>query len=363
MAIGGMSSGRVDSNGRGVPMARFVFIKEICETSWLLWTVENRGSCLRDFRTDPPTQDRRFSIQDIEKFLKNEGNGRENAPRMSVTKVSFWKEQQRLRNIESGLEPPEVSDRLLNGFKKKVKEILARGDSKELRIEFDRWKKGFGKIVLKKQFNHWDNDDATFKRCYDKGIGWTATMLEQCRVGGKPTFITTGSDQLDFSLIAMELGLGISSKDNILQKGEIDFVKPDGLGVRRNSSFCVIEIKGPKDEGDLLEATLQGVCGALAVFSKRKMIVALARAAKGRRPKVRVAEIPTQRRTLGVFVLIATKHFKTKESLRLDGKLNDYCKMILQGFPQLKEIAYFSVGPEQCPKLNSLSFFECINEQ
>ena len=62
---------------------------------------------------------------------------------------------------------------------------------------------------------------------------------------------------------------------------ERDLIKPDGLGVRRDGSFCVLEVKGPKDDGDLIRATLQGVCGVLAVYAKRKMIFQLTKCEGG----------------------------------------------------------------------------------
>ena len=80
-------------------------------------------------------------------------------------------------------------------------------------------------------------------------------MLERCRAAGGPHFVETGDPQLDFSLVSMELNLGISSKSNPFQPGKTDYIKPDGLGVRRaGKAFCVLEVKGRR---------------TTAIFSKR----------------------------------------------------------------------------------------------
>jgi hypothetical protein len=344
-------------------MARFVLIKEICSTSWLVWTVRSGGSCLRDYRTSPAKQHRQYSTKQIENWLENDGNYREDAPYKSVKDADFWREQQWLRNVESSLQKVTAADRLLNTFKKKMKVLLNQGDVQELRYEMDRWKRGFDRIVTKKQFNHWDNDDATSKQCLDKGIGWSASMLERSRDGGHSFYISTGEIHLDFALVAMELGLGISSKNNAFQPGKKDFIKPDGLGLRRDGTFCIVEVKGPKDDGDLLEATLQGVCGALAVYSKRAMIVRLARTFGGRRPRVLVRAIPQQRPTLGVYVLVSAKHLRGRPMFPWEGQPKTYCDLILQGFRQLREIVFFSVEPEQCSDFRRIVRFACEHSQ
>ena len=116
-------------------------------------------------------------------------------------------------------------------------------------------------------------------------------MLERCRTGNRVSFIPTGISALDFALLAMEVSFGISSKRNLFQPGEKDYIKPDGLAVRRGKSFCVLEVKGPKDNGDLLDATLQGLCGVLAVYAKRRMIAQIVHEPGIRRPSMKVRGI------------------------------------------------------------------------
>lgn len=340
-------------------MARFVYIREICPDSWLIWTTKNQGSCLRDYRKARP-EDHHLSTAQIKELLRKEGNHQETAPYVSVDNARFWQEQQQFRNIESGLKILTTRSRLLNDFKKHVGGILEGGNVKELRSEFGRWERIFCKIKRKKQFNHWDDDDATRLKCHDKGIGWTAGMLETCRAGRHPFFIGTGQSRLDFMLLAMELNLGISSKSNRHQPEERDFIKPDGLGVRQDGSFCVLEVKGPQDDGDLLKATLQGVCGALAVYAKRKMIFDLAKCESGRRPHVAVKEIPIQRRTLGVYVLMSSKDAKGRQKFKLEERVKVKCKLILQSFAQLSHIVYFSVSPGQSRDFSKLEISHCI---
>jgi hypothetical protein len=329
-------------------MARFVLIKEVCPSGWLLWTVRKDGSCLRDFDA---LERRQYSTQTIEKWLQQDGNFWEMAPQVPVGNVRFWREQLSFRNVDSGFESLASSQRLLDSFKAQTKELLKREDVVELRAQFERWKAGFERVQSKTQFNHWDNDDATGWKAPSTGIGWSATMLERCRAAGGPHFVETGDPQLDFSLVSMELNLGISSRSNPFQPGKIDYIKPDGLGVRRaGKAFCVLEVKGPQDNGDLLEATLQALCGTLAVFAKRDMISRITRtqALGSRRMALRVRGIPQKRPSLGIYVLVAAKDHRGRPMFRWDERLTDYCRLILRGFPQLREIVYFKVEQESC---------------
>jgi hypothetical protein len=163
-------------------------------------------------------------------------------------------------------------------------------------------------------------------------------MLEYCRCQGLCQYIDTKQKALDFALIAMELNLGISSKDNQFQHGRRDF----------------IEVKGPQDDPNLLTATLQGVCGALAICAKRDMIVRIAREKIGRRPSFKVGRIPQRRCTVGVYVLVSARIFQWDE------KLEERCKLILNVFPELKEIVYFKVDTSQCGNFSTLPVFRQV---
>ncbi len=181
-------------------------------------------------------------------------------------------------------------------------------------------------------------------------------MLEYCRANGQLRSIRTGRVGLDFAIIAVEVALGISSKSNPFQSGKQDYIEPDGIGVREaDGSFLVLEMKGPQDDRDLLSATLQAFCGALAVFAKREMIVRLARAAGQRRPAVAHADLPSDRPSLGLYIMVVLKageQVRIEDDLRIDTTLT----LLKQAFPPMREVVYFIVGLEQLSSIGNLPF-------
>lgn len=268
--------------------------------------------------------------------------------RVRVDSIAFWMEQIRFRNQELDNARETKVHRLQDEFKRQCKPFIEQQQIQELRGIFREWIRRFDVINDKEQFNHWDNDDASKQHRLDTGIGWTSYLLENSRKGGRIGWISTENQLTDFSLAAMELNLGISSKTNKFNPGKTDYIKPDGLGIRANGFMTVLEIKGPKDEDSLLDPMLQAVCGALAVFAKRAMLCRVARTAGDRRPAYPNARIPKTRPSLGVHVLTA-KH-DTRGRVRLEpwsNNIEEACATVLDSFHELEYIAYSYVVPDK----------------
>ena len=342
-------------------MAKYVFIPEIEQDTWLHWSYSGAGSCLRDFRVSPASENRDHSTDEITDLLRHNGSKQEVAPRHPVTDYAFWRTQISNLNRNSKLdaiEPVSVCEqeiddvetvivrlpaqkvpgyRLVDRFKSEVKPLLAHERTNELGTLLESWKQRLACIKDKDHFNHWDDDDPSHLQASTTGIGWTSRMLEKCRSHGELTFISTGEDSLDFALLSMELNLGVSSKRNYFRVGCQDYVKPDGLGIRQSDkSFCVIEVKGPQDNGDMFEATLQALLGTLAVYAKREMILQVARTERGRRPAVNDSQISDGHPTLGVYVIVSEQNAIVAPDLEKN------LKMLLQALPWIRDIVHFT---------------------
>ncbi|WP_166820086.1 hypothetical protein [Thalassoroseus pseudoceratinae] len=297
-----------------------------------------------------------------------------NAPYHSVTDHEFWRTELSNRNQASGLEPVEPSAgddsgsddvetvivrlpaqtvpgyRLVDRFKSEVKPLIAHERTSELATLLESWRQRLACIKNKDHFNHWDDDDSSHLQSTTTGIGWTSRMLEHCRSQGELRFIPTGESSLDFALLNMELNLGISSKRNYFRLGCQDYVKPDGLGVRQaDRSFCVIEVKGPQDDGEMFEATLQALLGALAVHAKREMILRIARTARGLRPAVHDPQIPEGNASLGIYVIVSEQKAVVAPDLEKN------LKVVLQAAPRIREIVHFIPTADEIETFASLS--------
>ncbi len=337
-----------------------VFIPSINPNTWLLLTKLEDSTCLRDYSTSPCVENRSFSTTAIKELLQQNDGRSEQLSSFSGIPFSdedFWREQIEFRNIESGLPEPTDEQRLQDEFKKQF--YSARGQrnkSAALREVFERWRKRFSCVKDKKQFNHWDNDSAVSMCSHNKGVGWTSQLLEASRQKKKINYIPTGNVLTDFSLVAMELSLGISSHDNrfrSLSRGRRDFIKPDGLGVRKNGYFTIIEVKGPQDEKGLVAPMLQAACGALAVIAKRQMLCRIARKPTAMRPACPRAAIPLQSPSLGIHVLTqARKDGSPREAWSSD--VDTACAAVLSAFGELQYIAYSFVTDEQAKNLNQV---------
>jgi hypothetical protein len=282
------------------------------------------------------------------------------AEHVSYKDCVYWREQISLKNVEMGFPPItalEIVDgrqRLLSRFTAEVVPLLSENGLSDLEKTIRRWVEGFDKVVNKLQFNHWDNSDASSKANPMTGFGWTSTMLEYCRAAGRLRYIRTGRKEYDFAIIAAEVSLGISSKSNPFQPGRQDYIEPDGIGVREvDGSFLVLEMKGPQDDHDLLSATFQALCGALAMFAKREMIVRLAKSKGKRRPALAHCEIPSDRSTIGLHIMLV---LKSGEQLTAENvtDIEPSLIMLMKAFRPLREVVYFIVGQDQFGSTGSL---------
>jgi hypothetical protein len=366
-------------------MANLVFLSQVSPEGWLHWARKGNASCLRDFRFSPLKKIRNYATTEIQALLQQPGNVVAAAPARAVTDTRFWStlvsrlnkdigaEQIRSLLAEGGCERVVVrvssiatqvcreidanhpqrsvtaakddGGNLVDRFKSEVHPLILHTRTKELETLLTSWTQRLACVKRKDCFNHWDDDDASDLFSLDTGIGWTSIMLERCRAGGKLHHIGVG-DGLDFALLSMELNLGISSKRNFFRMAHRDYVKPDGLGIRsEDGSYCVVEVKGPQDEGDLCEATLQALCGALAVVAKREMIVEITGTSGKRRPAIRAPLLPADRATLGLYVIMSEFDTTGATKVNDDPKLGTKMEMLLQSCPVVREIAHFVIDP------------------
>lgn len=353
-------------------MARLVFISQVSSKTVLHWSFKGNASCLRDYSTIPVSEHRNFTTQQINQLLSQPGNSQLDAPSHNAKDVPFWRTHISEQNQRMGLAPlgplpatqgtsgsavaltmaerPRRAANLVARFKAEVKPLIEHDRPKELTAILEGWRLRLSCIKDYEEINHWDHDSAHSKMTLDDGIGWTALMLEFSRSEGQMRFIDVNEECLDFALIGMDVNLGISSHYNLFRLGERDYVKPDGLGIRRSdSSLCVLEVKGPKDVGDVYEATLQALCGALAVHAKREMFLRLVRSSGSRRPAVPTVAIPETQPSLGVYVLVS------KQIAVSIPKMGRYMNLILEACPYVREICHFLVDTSADPTFSKLA--------
>jgi len=326
-----------------------VFIPSINSKTWLLMTNRIQSTCLRDYSLSKTSEDRTFSLKELNDLLRRKDSYSERLPsftRVPFNDFLFWREQIEFRNQESGFSGTVEVTRLQEKFKSEWEKAILMKNVDALKSLIQRWVERLSCVKDKVQFNHWDDDSAETKFSLHKGIGWTSHLLEVSRKDGRQQVISTGNDMTDFSLAAMEIGFGISSKSNLIQQGETDFIKPDGLGIRRDGCFTVIEVKGPQDERDLRGPILQAACGAAAVVAKAKMICKIAKAQGKLRPAFKKVNIPKNEPSIGIHVL-TSKHKKSGKVESWSSEIEGFCKVLLGAFSNLKYIAVSYVEPEK----------------
>lgn len=305
---------------------------------------------LRDYSTGEPEIILKTTVVEMASLLDEPGAYSERVAifnRVRLTSAEFWCEQIRDRNLELDSVNHEKEHRIQDEFKRQCVPHIREGRLQELRGVIEQWVRKFDVIQEREQFNHWDNDDTSKHFSLETGLSWQTHLLENCRQGGEVIFIPTGYPDTDFFFAATELHLGISSKVNLINPGYQDRINPDGLGIRRDRFFTIFEVKGPKDETTLLEPMLQGLCGTLAVYAKRKMIQSIARTAGDRRPAFRNALIPKTVPSLGIHVLTAKKDMRGRDRLpEWDTEIERQCRLVLDAFQPLKYIAYSFVEPD-----------------
>jgi len=333
---------------------QLVYIPALNKNTWLLMTKRVQGACLRDYSVKPCTEDRTRSVAELESLLSAKDSFTAKLPafsKISFDDHDFWKKQIELRNAESELGRIAKRNRLQKEFKAECQPYL--NDPKKLQTLFERWETRFVCVKDKAQFNHWDNDCSANRFPATKGIGWSSQLLEASRHGGKLRLIPTGCAETDFSLIAMEVGLSISSKNNLFGAGA-DFIIPDGIGLRKSGYFTVIEVKGPDDENDLVQPLLQATCATLAVAAKSGMLSQIAESKGLLRPAADRAAVPKKRRSLGIHIIMQSAP-SGGPRVKWSSRVESVCTSVIAAFPKLRYIAYSFVSTQQAAALTGLS--------
>lgn len=345
-------------------MPKLVYLPTLAET-WLHWSSKGNASCLRDYRSNPATEKRDLTTREIDALLSTPNAAVKNAENVRIDDQSRWRRIVSGHNVAAGLPPIaelpsedldevglelSISRRdpsLVARFQEEASRLLEHGRHHELATVLKSWTERLVCIKNKtSEFNHWDHDDATKLNTEGSGIGWTSRWLEYCRMGGERHYITVDGGVLDLSLISMELNLRIAKRDNLFRDQEFDSVNPDAIGVRRDSTLGVLEVKGPQDEHDWEKATLQALCGALALYAKREMIVTLASLPAQRRV-VANAHLPATGRSIGLYVFIDAPLAADATKMRA----------LLDACPLIREIILCPLGASSEPESMSATIY------
>ena len=330
---------------------RLVFIPSISNKTWLLWSKRQNKVVLREYENGRTKKIRDLHLNDANALLDAKGTNFEDMSffnTITLRNIPFWEEMIRSWNIQHGLVGIE-KDKLQALFKSQCIGWLAKKDKNELKGCIDRWISCFGKMTKKHgKFNEYDDNDPSSPFPFDTGVGWQSSLLVNSRQDRVQRWIDTGDELTDFSFISMELTLTLSSRKglNPIVPGTQSRINPDGLGIRKDGCFTVFEVKGPKDERDLLGPVLQAACGAAVVVAKAEMICEIAKTEAKLRPAYKSARIPVSTRSIGIHVLTA----KNKEGGKLEAwsqEIEDSCRLLLAAFSKLKYIAFSFVEPEK----------------
>jgi len=226
-------------------------------------------------------------------------------------------------------------------FIAEVEPLLSAGDLTSLLVDWERRLSCLKNIAT--MFNRYDfeNVQSLFDKNPRSGQGWTAHLLEHSRRNRSNCFVSTGHRDTDFCIVARELDLSISSKNNLIEPGKIAV---DALGLRRDGAFCVIKVNGPSDSGSIKHAILQALCGAIGVYIKRQDVTNVARLAVGRRPAFWNATVPTNRRSISIYVIAATGEFEGRPTSISSGLGIDLAAArLVEAWSPLREIIMFEV--------------------
>ncbi|MEZ6142060.1 MAG: hypothetical protein R3B84_15960 [Zavarzinella sp.] len=345
-------------------MPNLIFIREIDPNTYLHYSYLAETARLRDYSRGPyapPEMICGYTTQQIQKLLQNEGTRLEKAPDHRVDDYAFWHNIIRERNdllYLSGNDKTGCFTRLLDQFHAEIAPFVRHNNKRELSERLQIWRKKLERIVTKNStFNHWDNDDASGFPI-NEGIGWASRMLEFSREENKLQFIRTDDESLDFSLLSIETNMSISANNNPFVQGARSSINLDGLGIRRDGTFCVIEIKAEADTHELFRATVQALCGAVAVVAKQKMICNLVEKAAGRRPAF-ISPALLNKSSIGLYVMVDSRHYYVPEGTAFIESIS----ILIDAFPPLSEVVYFSVNPQSEEFPSKISLNHVIKRQ
>jgi hypothetical protein len=273
-----------------------VFLPNVCDESWLLWSKRGNKVRLRRYSSKGYKVIEELTVPDAERLTLQPKSKTDQLPcynNISLTEHSFWRLVIESLNVRDGLVEHEDKDRLLAVFKLQCREPLQNGDTQQLKALFQSWTSRFSKLKSKGEtLNPYDGKDANGRFKPKEGKSWQAAMLEWSRKDGRIQYVDTGSSETTFSFAIMELTLAIPSAKNPFFPGSESRIAPDGLGVRRNGFLTVIEVKGPDDDRDLLGPLLQATCGALAVVATKEWLCSALRTQHQLRPAYKNARVP-----------------------------------------------------------------------
>ena len=229
-------------------------------------------------------------------------------------------------------------------FIAEVEPLLTAGDLTSLLVDWERRLSCLKNIAT--MFNRYDFDNvqSLFDKNPRSGQGWTAHFLEHSRRNRTNGFVSTGHRDADFCVVAQELDLSISAKNNLVGPEVDGELVLDALGLRRDGTFCVIEVKGPSDSGSIKHAILQALCGAIGLYVKREDMTKIARLAVGRRPAFRNAFVPVNERSISIYVIAATDEFEGRPTSIASGYGIDLAAArLVEAWSPLREIIVFEV--------------------
>lgn len=331
-------------------MPILVFIREIDPNTYLHFAYAGKGTCLRDYSRGPlapPTEIRGYSKNQIMELLKVPGNCSEKAPKnhKHVSDHFFW--HQFIYNLNGkyglpGNKGPGQFSRLLDQFHAEVAHSISNENKSKLIDRLQIWKEKFAAIVNKKVgFTLKEENNTSSSQPITSGRGWTSRMLEFSLGEKEFCRIKTGDPILDFSLLSIEPNMSISSKNNPIIPGSKSSINLDGLGIRSDGTFCVLEVKAEKDCHELFRATIQALCGAFTLIAKKDMIVELTRQANGKRLAVSTISLSDNKPSLGLYVMVDSKKYQFPEYEEFKNSI----QLLMEAFKPLKEVAFFSVDP------------------
>ena len=226
-------------------------------------------------------------------------------------------------------------------FHEQVRQAISKGEI-ALRDVLIQWEENLNAIADGREwFNHWDDDNAWLPDYPNTSDGWALHMLDFSRREGNINFIQTNNDNLDFTFLSHGLILTIPGRNNRIRPGHEDSLEMEGLGIRSNGTFCIVEVKAVNEHVPLLEATIQTLFYAVAIYAKREMIIRLARPGRRRRPAAPLANIPDNDPSLGLYVMVDAQNYHLPQ----DAGFRDSIGLLKKAFPPLREVAYFAVDP------------------
>ena len=336
---------------------QLVFLPSICSDSFLLWSKLAGSVYLRDYREQRELVVHKTTVEEATSLLDQDGAVAEEVAvfnNIRKEEVMFWESMIMLRNIKHGHAPFEGETKLQAAFKAQCLDLLAAKKTQELRAVIEWWISNCETVTEKDRFNRFDDEDPAPPFDNETGVGWQSQLLINSRVNASSSWIETGSELTDFSMAAMELSFTVSARPGVnpFVPEKQSRVIPDGLGIRRNGFFTVLEVKGPQDEADLLGPVLQAACAATAVVAKGDMLSEIARSKRVKRPAYENAKVP-KRSSIGLHVL--TSKNKTKSTLEpWSDEVENCCRILLTAFAQLEYIAFSFVVPDETNQFRTL---------